>query len=93
MVYRGAACFYMVRHPKPTLHGIRRGGASFHFGWHNSYDRTAEHGRWAHSRTAKLYIDEAGAELALLNQTTLSAQRIADAQAAFRPSLNRLFPC
>ena len=57
MLYRDAASFYMVRHPKPTLHGIRRGGASFHFGRHNSYDRTAEHGRWAHSRTAKLYID------------------------------------
>ena len=44
-LYRDAVAFFRISHPKPTPHGIRRGGASWHFSLHGQYDRTVEHGR------------------------------------------------
>jgi integrase len=58
-----AASFFHFAHPNLTPHGLRRGGATWHFTLYFSYDRTQAHGRWKNARNAKLYIDEAGAEV------------------------------
>jgi integrase len=53
-----SVCFG-VQHQNLTPHGLRRGGATWHFSKFLSYDKTQEHGRWAQSKTCKQYIDEA----------------------------------
>ena len=77
--YRQAVSFFKLKHPKPTPHGIRRGGASWHFKLHGLFDRTVEHGRWASVGSARIYINEAAAEEAVLGSSELGKRRIADA--------------
>jgi integrase len=77
--YREAVAFFNLKHPKPTPHGIRRGGASWHFKLHGSFDRTVEHGRWASVGSARIYINEAAAEESALGSCVQSRRRIADA--------------
>ena len=59
-----------------TPHGLRRGGATWHFGLFYSYDRTQDHGRWSHQRTARQYIDEAMAESGLGDLSVPAIERI-----------------
>lgn len=59
---KALASFFGLVHANLTPHCIRRGGATWHFANHLSYDSTQRHGRWAHARTAQVYIDEAMAE-------------------------------
>jgi len=59
-------------HYKP--YSLRRGGATLLFKVTQSYDHVAQRGRWLHTRTAKIYINEAQAELA--------AQKLTPAQKA-----------
>jgi integrase len=40
-------------------HSLRRGGATWYFSLHASYDKLMLHGRWAQLSTAKRYVDEA----------------------------------
>jgi hypothetical protein len=40
-------------------HSLRRGGTTFEFKSHGSYDIICQRGRWTSSRTARLYITEA----------------------------------
>ena len=47
-----------------TPHCLRRGGATWHFQRHGSYDLTQELGRWKQAKVAKLYINAALAEAA-----------------------------
>ena len=61
-LYREAVQYLHLRHAKPTPHGIRRGGASWHFNLKGSFDATAEHGRWSSIKSARIYINEAAAE-------------------------------
>ena len=77
--YRQAVSFFNLKHPKPTPHGIRRGGASWHFKLHGSFDRTVEHGRWASVGSARIYINEAAAEESALGSCDQGKRRIADA--------------
>ena len=46
-----------------TPYCLRRGGATWHFTKYASYDATQHLGRWEHARTARLYIDQATAEV------------------------------
>ncbi len=45
-------------------YGLRRGGATHHFLTLGQMDLTVARGRWAHARTAKLYIDDGALALA-----------------------------
>ena len=58
-----AARKFHLQHPRLTPYGLRRGGATHHFLTHGSYDRTAELGRWAQVKTARLYIEGGTADL------------------------------
>ena len=77
--YRDAVSFFSLKHPKPTPHGIRRGGASWHFSLYGSFDRTVEHGRWASVGSARTYINEAAAEEAAISATDEGKRRLSDA--------------
>ena len=87
-LYRDAVAFFRISHPKPTPHGIRRGGGSWHFGLHGQYDRTVEHGRWQTVRAARIYINEASAEEAAKSASELGQSRLKDA-VSLLPSLLR----
>ena len=60
-------------------YSLRRGGATMHFGRHGSLDRLLIQGRWASSKTARIYINEGLAVLAELklafNGTAQAYQR------------------
>ena len=90
-LYKDAVNFFRLRHPKPTPHGIRRGGASWHFGVHGSYDRTVEHGRWATITSARVYINEAAAEEAAQSPCAVGQERINDAVSLCPTLLRRTF--
>ena len=77
--YEKAVSFFRLVHPKAPPHGIRRGGASWHFRLHGSFDRTVEHGRWASVSSARIYINEAAAEEAALGACDKGKRRIQDA--------------
>ena len=77
--YRASVAFFNLKHPRPTPHGIRRGGASWHLKLHGSFHRTVEHGRWASVGSARIYINEAAAEESALGSCVQSRRRIADA--------------
>ena len=90
-LYRDAVSFFRLAHPKPTPHGIRRGGASWHFKLHGSFDRTVEHGRWASVGSARVYINEAAAEEAAGGACDLGQRRIRDAVVMCPVLLKRFF--
>ena len=46
------AAHYGLVNSRVTSYGLRRGGATWHFCLHGSYDRTTSHGRWAYIRSA-----------------------------------------
>ena len=56
----------MIGFPKGKYkpYSMRRGGATLLFKLSQSYDHVTQRGRWAHARTACIYINEAQAELA-----------------------------
>ena len=58
-----AAALFGVRHDRLTPHGFRRGGATWYFSVHESYDMTCSHGRWAQVPTCRLYVDQANVDL------------------------------
>eukprot|EP00438_Fugacium_kawagutii_P010766 Skav218282 [mRNA] locus=scaffold2035:521355:522095:- [translate_table: standard] len=51
-------------------YALRRGGATHHFQTTLSLDSTVQRGRWACSKTARLYIDEGTYQLAQISWTT-----------------------
>ena len=57
----GAALGLPTRYLTP--YSLRRGGASWHFQAQGSISRTMVHGRWSAERTARIYIDNALAQL------------------------------
>ena len=77
--YKELGRFLGVRSEAFTPHGLRRGGATWHFGLFFSYDRTQEHGRWSHQRTARQYIDVAMAEAGLGEMSAPALERISRA--------------
>ena len=61
-----------------TSHGLRRGGATWHFSLYGSYDRTAGHGRWRSVPSARKYIDQAVSELHESGLPVWGKERLAD---------------
>lgn len=59
-----------------TPHGLRRGVATCRFSLYLCNDRTQEHGRWGHQRTARQHIDEAMAESGVGNLALAAFVRI-----------------
>ena len=90
-LYKAAVIFYSLSHPKPTPHGIRRGGASWHFGLYGLFDRTVEHGRWASVKSARVYINEAAAEEAALPSNVKGRLRLKDGEELALPLLEKAF--
>ena len=90
--YREAVTFFRLDHPKPTPHGMRRGGASWHFKLHGSFDRTVEHGRWSSVGSARIYINEAAAEAATMGSSAEGQSRLKDAVQACPELLRKAFP-
>ena len=89
--YQEAVSFFCLVHPKATPHGIRRGGSSWHFKLHGSFDRTVEHGRWASVGSARIYINEAAAEEAALGACDKGKRRVQDAINSCSSLLRREF--
>ena len=56
-------------------YSLRRGGATAHFLQFGSLDKTAVRGRWQSTRTARLYVDEGVAALALSTVSTPAQER------------------
>ena len=90
--YQDAVAFFRLSHPKPTPHGIRRGGASWHFQLHGSFDRTVEHGRWSSVGSARIYINEAAAESAAVGSSAKAQSRLKDVAQACPGLLRQAFP-
>ena len=60
---QGLASKFGVRDPRLTPYCLRRGGATWHFTTFCSYDQTQSLGRWNQAKTARIYIDQATAEI------------------------------
>ena len=90
--YREAVDHYRVEHRKPTPHGVRRGGATWHFGLYGSYDKTQDHGRWNQLKSARLYIDLSTTATAEAKLVDPGPTRLHDAQLLFQKMLLRFFP-
>ena len=75
--YKDIGSFLGIRTPAFTPHGLRRGGATWHFSLYFSFDKTQEHGRWSHQRTARQYINEAMAESGLGELSPAAIDRMA----------------
>ena len=56
------------------LYSLRRGGATDEFATNGNYDLLTERGRWASTRTAKIYVNEAMAELSTIQTTAVQLQ-------------------
>ena len=55
-----------------TPYSCRRGGATYDFKWHGKMEKTLIRGRWASSRSARIYITEG---LAVIGEQHLSAKQ------------------
>jgi integrase len=86
-----SAAFFCLVHPNLTAHGLRRGGATWHFGVHLSYDKTQSHGRWEHAKTARMYIDEAMAETGQASLPPEGVIRLRKANRVLPELINRHF--
>jgi hypothetical protein len=64
-------------------HSLRRGGTTYEFRGHGSYDIICQRGRWANARTARLYIAEAVELTNTLAYSTKSNQLIRRHSTAF----------
>ena len=53
-------------------YSLRRGGATFHFNHHGSFDTLLVQGRWAAARTARIYLNDGLAQLADLSLSNSS---------------------
>ena len=62
-----------------TPYCLRRGGATWHFTKYNEYDATQSLGRWQSHKTAKIYIDDATADLVLVSLPEWGSHRVARA--------------
>ena len=88
-----AAAFFGVRPERLTPHGFRRGGATWYFGLHESYDTTAAHGRWSQVTTCRLYVDHANVELSRAALTDVNKAQLKCACLNFDRLLLEAFAC
>ena len=63
-------------------YSLRRGGATYHFRRFGNMDKTMEIGRWQHQKTARVYVNSALAELAVLHLPAKASSRVAEWSAA-----------
>lgn len=70
-------------------YSLRRGGATFWFTKHGSFDRLLIQGRWQAPRTARIYIN---AGLAALTEMTIPQHKLRGFLAIYRRSLDRELP-
>ena len=71
-------------------YSLRRGGATFYFRQHGSFDRLLIHGRWQTSKTARIYINEGLAILAELSPKWTPFAR--NLRSQYLNSLNKPLP-
>ena len=96
LVQGGMASFRMnfashaakIRSEELRPYSLRRGGATYMFGVTGNMSKTTEKGRWANVRTARIYIDEAGVELARKKVSVLAKLKIKLSQKHFRQALS-----
>ena len=62
---------------KLSFYSLRRGGASWYFLQTNNMDKTAIRGRWAHTATARVYVQSCLAEKQRLQLTPEQRQCLA----------------
>ena len=90
-LYREAVQYFQLRHERPTAHGIRRGGASWHFKLNGPFDATIERGRWSSVKSARIYINEAAAEDTIHLLSPLGKQRVKDGVLIYRKLVSKAF--
>ena len=88
---RNMLSFFNLSRPNLTLHGFRRGGATWHFGVHASYDKTQCHGRWEQAKQARSYINEAMAESGQASINSEGASRLKSSNRVLPDLLKRYF--
>ena len=70
-------------------YSLRRGGATFWFGKHGSFDRLLVQGRWQAPKTARIYINSGLATLAEMN---VPVKKLRGFQSIYRKSLSQPLP-
>lgn len=70
-------------------YSLRRGGATFWFGKHGSFDRLLVQGRWQAPKTARIYINSGLATLAEMN---VPVKKLRGFQSVYRKSLEQPLP-
>ena len=70
-------------------YSLRRGGATFWFGKHGSFDRLLIQGRWQAQKTARIYINSGLATLAEMNIPT---KKLRGFQSVYRKSCSQPLP-
>ena len=76
--------------PALTPYCIRRGGATWHFTTHQSYDSIQALGRWASAKTARLYINQATSEIGLLSLPEWGKRRVEKGLATISTLMERV---
>lgn len=87
---RQAGEFFELPSARLTSHCLRRGGATWHFDQYQSFDRTAEHGRWTSVRTCRMYIEQSSTELAKVAQGERGKERVKLALNGFSKAMEAL---
>ena len=70
-------------------YSLRRGGATFWFGKHGSFDRLLVQGRWQAPKTARIYINSGLATLAEMN---VPVKKLRGFQSIYRKSISQPLP-
>lgn len=70
-------------------YSLRRGGATFWFQKHGSFDRLLVAGRWQAARTARIYLNEG---LAMLAETKVPVKNLKPFLTVFQNSINTPLP-
>ena len=84
-------CFGLVS-KKLTPYCLRRGGATWHFLKYSSLDATQALGRWQQAKTAKIYIDQAAADLNSLSVPEWGRVRLQRAAAGIGLAVSDFLP-
>ena len=71
-------------------YGLRRGGATHHFLTLGQMDVTVARGRWAHAKTAKIYIDDGALALAEMLWTSRQKRLVKKMAKKFSPLCTQL---
>ena len=70
-------------------YSIRRGGATHHFRQHANMPATIVRGRWASSRTARIYIEDGMAQIARLALSSEQSRQVRVLKKHFLSQVNQ----